>query len=133
MRDGRADLIWLNSVQTLEDVARACKRDPRARCWWSGAARYPAPSPGDYEAAGAKIALYPTVFSTIGISAAWRVMHDFFERGPVAQHEFLAQMRDSKWGPDDRRALLGHGRVREIEERFLPERDQRDYDHTLGR
>jgi 2-methylisocitrate lyase-like PEP mutase family enzyme len=125
-QDGRADLVWLNAVPSLDFVARACRAIPApVLVAWGGPE--PEPSAAEYEAAGAKIALYPTVFSTIGISAAWRVMHDFFERGPAAHREFIAQMRHSKWGPDDRRALLGHDRVREIEERFLPERDQRDY------
>lgn len=131
IKDGRADLIWLNSVQSLDDVKRACKEIPGpVLVVWGGP--LPAPTPAEFEAAGAKIALYPTVFATVGMNAAWKVMNDFFERGPVAQYEFAAEMRASKWGPADQHQLVKLERVREIEEHFLPERDRRDYEHTWG-
>ncbi len=129
--EGRADLIWLNSIPSLEALKEACLAIPApVVAVWGGASAEP--SPAEYGAAGAKIALYPTVMSTIGITAAWRVMHDFFERGPVAQREFTSQMDDSKWGAPNRRRLLKHERVREIEDEFLPVHERRDYDGTLG-
>lgn len=131
VKDGRADFIWLNSVQSIDDVATACKAIPApVLVVWGG--KGPAPTPAQYEAAGARIALYPTVFATVGMNAAWRVMNDFFERGPQAQAEFAQEMRASKWGPADQHMLVNLDRVREIEEQFLPERDRRDYENTWG-
>jgi 2-methylisocitrate lyase-like PEP mutase family enzyme len=131
VKEGRADLIFLNSVETLDDVARACKAIPApVLILWGGP--LPAPTPAEYERAGAKIALYPTVAATAGMNGAWRVMNDLYERGPQAIYDYAAEMRATKWGPVDQAALVNLNRVREIEERFLPERARRDYDHTWG-
>ena len=62
----------------------------------------------------------------------WKVLNDFFERGPVAQVEFGEEIRRSKWGPVDQHKLVGLQRIREIEEQFLPEADRRDYENTWG-
>ena len=63
------------SVETLDDCARACKAIPApVLVIWGGP--LPAPSPEEYQRAGVRIALYPTVAATSGMNAAWRVMND---------------------------------------------------------
>ncbi len=128
---GRADFIWLNTVETREQIAQACKVIPApVMPLWGGP--LPAPTPHEFEQLGAKIALYPTIAATAGMNAAWKVLNDFFERGPEAMYEYAAEIRASKWGVADQHKLVGLEHVREIEERFLPERDRRDYDGTWG-
>jgi 2-methylisocitrate lyase-like PEP mutase family enzyme len=129
--EGRADLIWLNSVETIEDCARACKAIPApVLVIWGGP--LPAPTPAEYERAGVKIALYPTVAATSGMNAAWRVMNDLKARGPQAIYDFAAEMRAAPCGPADQAKLVRQDRIRNIEERFLTKDAQRDYDHTWG-
>lgn len=123
--------MWLNSVETREQIALAVREIPApVMPVWGGDA--PAPAPREFEQLGARIALYPTIFATAGMQASWTVMNDFFERGPAAFEEFASQIRASKWGPANQRELVGYDRVREIEERFLPESSQRDYESTWG-
>jgi 2-methylisocitrate lyase-like PEP mutase family enzyme len=128
---GRADFVWLNSVQTREQVAQACKAIPApVLVIWGGPP--PAPTPAEYERLGARIVLYPTIAATAGMNAAWRVLNDLFERGPDALYEFAAEMRATKWGPADQHALVEFERVRRIEEEFLPQSRRRDYTSTWG-
>lgn len=129
--EGRADLIWLNSIESLDECARACKAIPvPVLVIWGGP--LPAPSPAEYERAGVKIALYPTVAATAGMNAAWRVMNDLKVRGPQAIADFAAEMRAAPCGPADQAKLVRQDRIRSIEERFLTKEAQRDYDHTWG-
>jgi 2-methylisocitrate lyase-like PEP mutase family enzyme len=129
--EGRADLIWLNSVQSIDDVRRACAEIPApVLVVWGGP--LPAPTPAEYEAAGAKIALYPAIAATSGMNAAWRVLNDLHERGPQAIYDYSAEIRASKWGPADQNALVKLERVRAIEDEFLPAGVKRDYDKTWG-
>lgn len=131
VKQGRADLIWLNSVQSIEHVRLACAAIPApVLVVWGG--QSPAPTPAEYETAGARIALYPTIAATAGMNAAWRVMNDLHDRGPQAIYDYADEMRASKWGPADQHMLVKLDRVREIEEQFLPERARRDYDNTWG-
>ncbi len=131
VEEGGADFVWLNSVETREQIARACRAIPApVMPLWGGDG--PAPTPQEFEALGARIALYPTICATAGLQGSWLVLNDFFERGPVAFSDFADRVRASKWGPANQRALVGYERIREIEERFLPESAQRDYETTWG-
>jgi 2-methylisocitrate lyase-like PEP mutase family enzyme len=128
---GGADLVWLNSVQTRDDLKRACAEIPApVLTIWGGDG--PAPTIEEYDALGVRIALYPVIAATAGLQATWQVLNDFKERGTAALADWDAAARRSKWGRADFRALVGADRVREIEEQFLPESKKRDYDSTWG-
>lgn len=131
VEEGGADFIWLNTVESREQIAEACKRIPApVMPLWGGA--HPAPTPSELERLGARIALYPTVAATAGMNAAWRVLNDLFKRGPEAIYDYAAEMRASEWGVADQHELVRLERVRELEERFLPEHERRDYEATWG-
>ena len=70
--------------------------------------------------------------ATVGAQAAWFVLNDFKARGPVALEDWTAQMRATPYGLPDQSALVGAPRIRELEEEFLPQRLQRDYETTFG-
>ena len=58
VKEGGADLVWLNSVETREDVKRACAEIPApVLVIWGG--NDAPPSTDEYEALGARIVLYP--------------------------------------------------------------------------
>lgn len=129
--DGGADLIWLNSVGSREELAEACRQIPvPVLTIWGGPK--PAPTIDEYEQLGVKVALYPTIAATAGMQAAWEVMTDLRERGAVALDEWAARVRACPAGPARQGDLVGNDAVRRLEERFLPEERQRDYDTTFG-
>jgi len=131
VRDGGADLIWLNSVESREDYRRACAEIPGpVLALWGG--RDAAPTVEEQGAFGAKIALYPVIAATAGLQAAWQVLNELKARGTAALQEWDARNRDSRWGRADFGALVGQGRIREIENRFLTEDAKRDYESTWG-
>ena len=131
VRDGGADFIWLNSVETREQLRRACAEIPGpVLVIWGGGE--PAPSPEEYAALGARIVLYPVFASTYAIQSVWQLLNEFRERGPVALAERVAAMRGSRWGLADPAAWTGAKAIRALEERFLPAASRRDYDHTWG-
>ena len=70
IEEGGADLVWLNSVETRDDVK---KRVPRnRRCWRSGAAGRRA-TIEEYGAIGVQITLYSVIAATAGLQASWRI------------------------------------------------------------
>jgi len=128
---GRADFIWLNSVETRDQVRRACKEIPApVLVIWGGTE--PAPQPAEYEALGARIVLYPTFCSTYAIQAVWQLLNEFRERGPHALAERVAAVKASRWGLVDVKHLIGADEIRTLEDKFLPAAARRDYDQTWG-
>jgi 2-methylisocitrate lyase-like PEP mutase family enzyme len=129
--DGGADMIWLNSVQTREQLEIACRRIPvPVLTIWGGEG--PAPTPAEYASLGVQVALYPTVAAAAGMHAAWHLLHDLKARGSDALGDWAEQVRASPYGTADYKALSGLPRVRELEERFLPAESQRNYASTWG-
>jgi 2-methylisocitrate lyase-like PEP mutase family enzyme len=131
VREGGADFVWFNSVETREQIARACAEIPApVMLIWGGS--QPAPTLEEYAALGVRIALYPVVASSVGLQAAWMTLNDFRERGTVALDDWAKRVRDSKWGPMPLASVVRFDQVREIEKRCLPQSEQRDYDSTWG-
>jgi 2-methylisocitrate lyase-like PEP mutase family enzyme len=131
VRDGGADFVWLNSVESREQVARACKEIPApVMVIWGGAP--PAPSLDEYATLGVRVALYPVIASAIGLQAAWMVLNDFKERGTVALDDWARTVKESPSGPVSLTSIVRFDQIRDIEQRCLPDEVQRDYDGTWG-
>lgn len=131
VEDGGADFIWLNSVETREQVAEACAAIPApVLVLWGGDA--PAPTLEEWEALGARVALYPVIAAKAGMEASWQVLNDLKARGTAALDDWAAAVASNPWGAADRPMLVGNEKVREIEEEFLTEDARRDYDKTWG-
>lgn len=129
--EGGADLVWLNSVQSREQLEEACRKVAAPILTiWGGAG--PAPTPKDLEALGVRVALYPTLASSVGMHAAWQVLHDFKSRGPQALTDWQAEMRNSPHGMASFAELTGLPKVRALETGFIPAEGQRDYETTWG-
>jgi 2-methylisocitrate lyase-like PEP mutase family enzyme len=131
VKEGGADYIWLNSVETREDLRRACAEIPApVLAIWGG--NEAPPTIEEYAAMGLRIALYPTIAATSGLQAAWELLNDFHERGSAAISEWDKRAAQSKWGKPDRKALVGFDKVEELEKNYIPKELQRDYAHTWG-
>jgi 2-methylisocitrate lyase-like PEP mutase family enzyme len=69
VEDGGADFVWLNSIQTREQIAEACQRIPApVMTVWGG--QDPGPAIDEYERLGLRIALFPVLASKAGMQAA---------------------------------------------------------------
>jgi len=129
--EGGADFVWLNSVETRDELRRACREIPApVLAIWAG--HEPAPTLAEYEEMGLRIALFPTMTASAGVEAAWQLLNELREKGNVALAEWNAAAARSRWGKVDRRALLGNAVIRELEARYLPKAAQRDYATTWG-
>ena len=131
VRDGGADLVWINSVESLEDLARFCKEVPApVLAIWGGG--QPEPTFDEYRKTGVKIMLYPVLAASAGMQAAWQTMQDFHARGDVALREWRGAIHNGRYPAVDLKTLTGDAIIRTIEERFVPADQQRDYAGTWG-
>lgn len=128
---GGVDFVWLNSVQKREEIAEACRRIPApVLIIWGGPD--PAPTWQEYEDLGARIVLYPTICANVGLNATWQALHELQERGSPALADISARARGSKYGRTEVRRLFHHEIAQKLEERFLPNAQQRNYADTWG-
>ncbi len=131
VEDGGVDFVWLNSVQSREQIAEAAKKIPAPLLIiWGGGD--PMPTWEEYQELGARIVLYPTLASSVGLQAAWHALHDLKARGTDALADIAARAQSCPWGRAELRRIVGFERVQEIEKAFLPESQQRNYDDTWG-
>lgn len=131
VKKGGVDFVWLNSVQTREHIAEACRRIPApVLIIWGGPD--PAPTWEEYEKLGARIVLYPTICANVGLNATWQALHELHERGAPALADISARARGSKYGRTEVRRLFHHEIAQKLEERFLPDTRQRNYADTWG-
>jgi 2-methylisocitrate lyase-like PEP mutase family enzyme len=128
---GRADLVWINTLQSREQIAEACRRIPGPVLPAYGGLP-PSPSLEEWQAIGAAIALFPALTTSVALQASWDLLHDFKERGSAALQDAAARARSSPWGIADRGKLVGTDGIKELEARFIPNEMQRDYDGTFG-
>lgn len=129
--EGGVDFIWLNSVETREQVALACKEIPApVMPLWGGDG--PPPTVEEWEELGARIVLYPVQAATVGMQASWEVLNDLKERGGVALQDFFAKAESSKWGRVKLKDLTGDDKIKEVEDAYLTDEAKRDYDTTWG-
>jgi len=131
VKEGGADLIWLNSVEDRDQVKRACKEIPGPVLLIWGGKDLP-PSWEEYDRFGARIVLYPTIAATAGLQAAWEVLKDFHARGAEAMLDWNRRVASSPFGQPQVKKLLGYDTILEIEKRYLPKAAQRDYISTWG-
>ena len=130
-RDGGADIVWLNSIRTLEQVEEAARRSPvPLLCSWGGAK--PTPSLEEFERRGLRILLHPTIAASAGMQAAWQLLHDMKARGSQAVDDWAAGVSSHPAGRADLKEMFNAERIREIEELCLPESSRRDYVNTSG-
>jgi 2-methylisocitrate lyase-like PEP mutase family enzyme len=133
VEEAKVDMIWLNNVQTIEQVAIAAEKIPGPSMPYFGGPP-PEPTIEQLEKMGVACHLYPAMTTSVGLQATWELLNDFKERGPVAMKERREAARNSKWGPVrfDTFASLNQDKIRYIEDNFLPQEKQRDYEHTFG-
>jgi 2-methylisocitrate lyase-like PEP mutase family enzyme len=130
--EGGADYIWLNNVTTREEIREACAKIPAPVLAHFGGEKEPPPSTDELRALGSRIALYPTIAASASVQAAWQILNDLKQRGSPAIDDWAKQFRSSPWGPASQAKLVNADLVRELEEQYIPDELQRDYETTFG-
>ena len=133
VEDGGADVAWINTPQTFEQMREACEKIPGPVIPLYGGPP-PAPSLEEWVQIGAAGVLYPSMTTSAGLQATWDLLNDFKERGVDALRDSQARARDSKWGAISPRSLLvpSAETVARLEADYLPKEQQRDYEGTWG-
>ncbi len=125
------DLIWLNTIPERTQVQEALKRIPGPTM-----VTYAGPPPQvtleQWQDWGAAAAIFPALTTAPGLQYVWDYLHDFKERGNAATVDHAARTRASKWGAINFGELVHESAIKDIEARYLPGEQQRDYDHTFG-
>jgi 2,3-dimethylmalate lyase len=131
IKDGGADVVWLNSIQTRDQVKEAGKTIPGPLLAIWGGKEEP-PTWEEYDKMGTRIVLYPTIAATAGLQASWEVLSDFRKRGAQAMKDWHKRVVASPFGTPDVKKLLGYGQILDVEKRYLTKDAQRDYKSTFG-
>lgn len=133
VKEAAVDAIWVNALQSREEIQEACRKIPAPVI----APYYgPPPSPTfeEFQKLGAAAVLYPSLTTANGLQATWDLMHEFKERGPAVLEEWNKRAGASRWGvvPRTSAPLLDTDKFRRLEETFIPQSLQRDYAGTFG-
>ena len=133
VEEAKVDVVWINTVETFDQMAEACRLIPGPVIPLYGGAP-PTPTLEEFEQFGASGVLFPSMTTTVGFQATWQLLNDFKERGVDALRDAGRQARESKWGALDPHDLFvpSAERVLQLEADYLPKEQQRDYEHTWG-
>jgi len=133
VEEAHVDLIWLNNVQSIEEVHIAAEKIPGAVIPHFGGPP-PAPTLQELEDMGVAACLFPGMTSSLGLQATWDLLNDLKERGQVALEQRRAATTESKWGRVrfDTFASFSQDDIARLENEFLPQEQQRDYESTFG-
>jgi 2-methylisocitrate lyase-like PEP mutase family enzyme len=133
VEDAKVDFIWLNNVQTIDEMALAAERIPGPVMPTYGG---PAPRPtlDQLQSFGIAASIFPGMTSSLGLQETWDLLNDLKERGQAALDARQAPASPGKWGRVrfDSFVTPGHDEVKQIEARFLTAEQQRDYERTFG-
>ncbi len=133
VEEAGADLVWINTVETREQMREACERIPAPVIPHYGGPP-PGPTTGEMQDLGAAAMLFPGLTTNVGFQATWEFMNDFKERGVEAQRDWGRRVAEGRWGRADYHDLLkpSPDEILDLETRYLPQQLQRDYEHTWG-
>ena len=128
---GGVDFVWLNSIETRDQVREACRKIPAPVLGiWAGHDQ--SPTIEEFGEMGLRIILYPTMTSNAGLQAAWQLLNGLREKGNAALTEWAQAADSGPWKRPDRRALLNTAEIRAIEDKFLAGTTKRNYEDTWG-
>ncbi len=130
-KDGGADMVWLNSIRSLDQVQEACAKVPVPMLASWGGPR-PTPSLAEFEKRGLRILLHPTIAASAGMQAAWQLLTDMKARGSDAINDWADGVGKQSAGAADLKKIFNADRIREIEDLCLPDSARRDYVNTSG-
>jgi 2-methylisocitrate lyase-like PEP mutase family enzyme len=133
VQEAKVDAVWVNTLRSREEIREACRRIPAPVIPpYYG----PAPSPTleEFHSLGAAAVLFPSLTTAVGLQAIWDFLHEFKEQGTATIEEWGRRAQASRWGALKRNSapLLDIDKIRELEEKYIPQALQRDYQGTFG-
>ena len=131
-REAGVDVLFPEGLATWEEIKEACRILPKPVLPLIHTYIHPHPSLEEQEKAGLAGAWYPGMSSYAAVQATWDFYNDFKERGIEAYNDFRTRQKLSKWGVIHPNQITDLPRIREMEEKYLPREQWRDYDSTLG-
>jgi 2-methylisocitrate lyase-like PEP mutase family enzyme len=129
--DAGVDLIWLNTVPTIDEVRLALQQIPGPVMVTYGGPP-PGPTLDDWQGWGAAAAIFPALTTSLGLQFIWDFLNDFKERGNPAMADAAARSRSGKYESMSFQKLVDDEAVKALEARYLPSEQQRDYEGTFG-
>jgi len=130
LKDGGVDFVWLNAIETLDDVKRAAKEIAGPVLLTGGASGVT--SLDDYRTAGIKIFMHPTLAASGALRGAWEALHAFHDKGLAGLKEWGMSAKAYEHGAADFRHFNRNDMIKELEAQFMPSSLQRDYVNTFG-
>lgn len=130
MTDGGVDFVWLNAIEDVDQIARAAKEIPGPLLVTGGAKG--SKSLEHYESLGLKIFMHPTIAAHGALQGAWQALTAFKKDGLQGLGQWNAEVKARPEGGIDFRDLNGNALVKELEAKFMPAENQRDYANTYG-
>ena len=133
VNEAGVDAVWMNTMTKREEIEEACRRiaAPVIAPYYG-----PRPSPdfAEFQKLGAAAVLYPSLTTANGLQSTWELLHEFKARGPVVLEEWNKKAQASPWGmvPRTQEPILPSNKIRQIEDDFIPQDLQRNYDKTFG-
>jgi 2-methylisocitrate lyase-like PEP mutase family enzyme len=133
VEEAKVDAVWVNTLRSRDEIREACRRIP-APVIPPYYGPPPIPALEEWQEMGAAAVLFPALTTTFALQATWDFLHDFKQRGTRALEEWRQNASGSPWGAVEvnKWMLMNLDRIRELEEKFLPQHLQRDYKHTFG-
>jgi 2,3-dimethylmalate lyase len=125
------DLIWLNTVPTIDEVRLALQQIPGPVMVTYGGPP-PGPTLADWQEWGAAAAIFPALTTSLGLQFIWDFLSDFKARGNAAMADVAARSRSGKYESMSFQKLVDDEAVKALEARYLPSEQQRDYEGTFG-
>jgi 2-methylisocitrate lyase-like PEP mutase family enzyme len=131
LQEGGVDMVWMNSMNTREEIREVCRRVPGpVMVSYYGAP--PTPSLDEWRDLGPAVVIFPACVASAAAQAAWDFVHDLREQGPAAMDAWKAKGAQSRWGRPPTEMLLGDDFVVQLEEQYIPADLRRDYEGTFG-
>jgi 2-methylisocitrate lyase-like PEP mutase family enzyme len=119
--EAQVDVICPNGLRTWEEIQEAIRLIPGPVVPLIPADLSPHPSLQAQQDAGAAAAWFPALTTMAGLQANWDFLSDFQQRGTLALDALRAQAAQSPWGAASNGRILDEGRLRSMEEMYLPD------------
>jgi 2-methylisocitrate lyase-like PEP mutase family enzyme len=115
-----ADVAYFEAPQSVDEI-KAFVAEVKGPVMATLVALKPQPAWAELEALGVGVAFYPGHGMMAGNIANWDFLQDFRKRGPLAEAELKARTAGHPLAGFGLFDLVGFPKVREMEERYLPE------------
>lgn len=125
------DVLFFEAPQSIEDI-KAVRSEVEGPLICTLSAIESQPTLEEQQELGLAAAFYPALIADAGIVASWDYATDFIKRGVQADIDFTESFKNhpmSRFGQFD---LVGFGKIREWEEKYLPREALEKYKKSMG-